>query len=68
MVGDRLRLRISGFGSYDFTGSVFVTKKTIQFTNGVKIENIEVSETTAVKKSFDNTLRTIQADLKRLQT
>jgi len=47
---------------------VIIVKKNIQFTNGVKIENIDVSEATATKKNFDTVLRKLQADVNRLQT
>jgi hypothetical protein len=31
---------------------VYVTGKTVEFTNGVKVETIEVSETTAEIRNF----------------
>ena len=67
-IGDIVRVRIEWFWKYDIVSSVYVVKKTIEYTNATKVETYEVSETAFWQSGFSEKLRKIQTDLRRIQT
>ena len=67
-VWDIIGLVIKWFGKYDYNGRVYVTKKTVEYTNAVKIETYEVSESVYEKSDFVSKIRKLGRDVQRLQT
>jgi hypothetical protein len=67
-VWDIIGLVIKWFGKYDYNWRVYVTKKTVEYTNAVKIETYEVSESVYEKSDFVSKIRKLGRDVQRLQT
>lgn len=67
-VWDKIVLRVEWLWKYDFVWSTTVLKKTTEYENGVKKEDIEVWESTVERKSLAWVIRNIQAEVNLIKT